>query len=1261
MVTVTNSSIINNGDNGVQIGGGASGNVIGPGNVVAYNGGHGIGVYNPDSLHNTITQNSIHDNDGMGIDLGDGGNTELAAPLITDFDQGGGIVTGTACPGCTVEVFSDSSDEGEVYEGQTAADGAGNFVFNKCAPLTGPHLTATATDMAGNTSEFSSPAVPPGPTISDVRTTNARDTSFTVSWITNVDATSEVHYGTDPANLDQVAYDDRGGETSDDTHYVTLLSLSPDTTYYFDVASWGTRDDNEGAHYMVTTGPTLEVPVSDTIYGQVFKEDETTPAEGTIVYITLFDDDQNGSPGQAALMSSLVDSSGYWYANLGNARTADLGDYFEYSASGDEMELEAQGASHGTASQTVDTANDSPAPSMVLGSIEPQIRRWVPVGVSGPSARHGHAMVYDPEGEVIVLFGGWDESGHRQNDTWEFNGSVWTHVIPDTSPPPRAFHSMVYDSARQRIVLFGGQSDGGTLDDTWEYYNDNWVKVLPTDHPTGRWSHAMAYDPHRGDRGKVVLFGGWDGVDSLNDTWEYDGETENWSKITIAPPIPSIRYNHAIVYNADRNRVMLFGGFDGNSLNSLNDSWEYDGSTWTLLGPCATPPARHGHRLVYNSNWHRVVLFGGRQSETIFLDDTWEYDGSTWTQILLATRPQPRSHCGLAYDSGRDQVVLFGGWDGWDGTPRFDDTWEYGPPMADLEISKTDNPDPVTAGGALTYTLAVTNTGPSDATGVTVTDTLPAGVTYVSATPSQGSPCNEAGGTIICNFDSIANGNNVAVTIVVTVHASTTGTLTNTAEITATTSDPDPNNNTTTEETAVEGVCIPGDCNGDGVVNAGDISACVLEIFDGDGIQPEDAPGGTFPGTPCCDSNQDGIIDAGDISCIVRIIFYGPGACSGGSNVKPTGQPVPLGQAVSLDGPALAIPDDVPASPAGSANVPVNYTANGHSISSVILSVDYDEEWLSFDATDGNGDGIPDTVTFNLPSAFNGSVTFDATDTDGELDFFMADLFPPLASLSDGEIVSIELDVGEAPGGTVTVVGFSQDPAASFGNTEGQSVPGTTDDGSVIIGGSADLVIVKADDPDPVMAGEVLTYTLSVTNTGPSNASGVIVTDTLPVGVTFESATPSQGSPCGEASGTVTCNLGTIASGHTATVTIAVIVDASVAGVLSNRADVAASTSDPDTGNNTATEDTTVEGCYDFDGDGQVDVDDVMRVASRWRTSCDNPDPDDDPGTPSYEARYDLDGDCDIDIVDIMIVVTHWGEICFPGSEAYHLNVSSEE
>ena len=79
---------------------------------------------------------------------------------------------------------------------------------------------------------------------------------------------------------------------------------------------------------------------------------------------------------------------------------------------------------------------------------------------------------------------------------------------------------------------------------------------------------------------------------------------------------------------------------------------------------------------------------------------------------------------------------------------------------------------------------------------------------------------------------------------------------------------------------------------------------------------------------------------------------------------------------------------------------------------------------------------------------------------------------------------------------------------------------------------AADLSLTSTDSPDPVLAGELVVYTLTAQNAGPDDATGVELTDTLPAGVTFDSATPSQGT-CSESSGTVTCALGTIADGPT--------------------------------------------------------------------------------------------------------------------------------
>jgi hypothetical protein len=146
---------LKNNGSGIWISEGATHNTIGPDNAIAYNGACGVEIRGADSIANTITRNSIHDNEHKGIQLLDGGNTELIAPLIIDFDLAAGTVAGGACPNCTVQIFSDDEDEGKVYEGQTAVNGIGTFVFTKSVPLSGPHLTATATDLGGNTSGFS--------------------------------------------------------------------------------------------------------------------------------------------------------------------------------------------------------------------------------------------------------------------------------------------------------------------------------------------------------------------------------------------------------------------------------------------------------------------------------------------------------------------------------------------------------------------------------------------------------------------------------------------------------------------------------------------------------------------------------------------------------------------------------------------------------------------------------------------------------------------------------------------------------------------------------------------------------------------------------------------------------------------------------------------------------------------------------------------------------------------------------------------------
>jgi uncharacterized repeat protein (TIGR01451 family) len=119
---------------------------------------------------------------------------------------------------------------------------------------------------------------------------------------------------------------------------------------------------------------------------------------------------------------------------------------------------------------------------------------------------------------------------------------------------------------------------------------------------------------------------------------------------------------------------------------------------------------------------------------------------------------------------------------------------------SDLGITKSDSRDPAPTGRNLTYALTVSNNGPDTASAAQVTDSLPPTVTFVSATPSQGS-CNESGGTVSCSLGTIANGASAAIDIV--VKPTVAGLITNTASVSSVASDPNPSNTSDSEVTSV--------------------------------------------------------------------------------------------------------------------------------------------------------------------------------------------------------------------------------------------------------------------------------------------------------------------------------------------------------------------------------------------------------------------------------------------------------------------------
>jgi len=126
-------------------------------------------------------------------------------------------------------------------------------------------------------------------------------------------------------------------------------------------------------------------------------------------------------------------------------------------------------------------------------------------------------------------------------------------------------------------------------------------------------------------------------------------------------------------------------------------------------------------------------------------------------------------------------------------------------PVADLAVTKTSSPTSVPIGGNITYTIKVTNNGPSPANGVTATDTLPPAIAFVfvSASASQGSCPPPASGKIVCAVGTLASGASATATVVITPSAAAMPSITNSVNVTSNQFDPNLSNNSASATTTV--------------------------------------------------------------------------------------------------------------------------------------------------------------------------------------------------------------------------------------------------------------------------------------------------------------------------------------------------------------------------------------------------------------------------------------------------------------------------
>ena len=507
-------------------------------------------------------------------------------------------------------------------------------------------------------------------------------------------------------------------------------------------------------------------------------------------------------------------------------------------------------------------------------------------------------------------------------------------------------------------------------------------------------------------------------------------------------------------------------------------------------------------------------------------------------------------------------------------------------PEADLSVTKTDGQTAAVPGQAVTYTIVVSNTGPSSVSGATVADTLPASLVNATWTcsASAGSSCTASGSGSINDTVDLLAGGTATYTLTATVSAGATGTLANTATVaSAGVSDPDLANNTATDtdtltpeadlsvtKTDGQTAAVPGEAVTYTIVvsSAGPSSVSGATVTD---TLPASLQSATWTcsasaGSSCTASGSGSINDTVDL-------------LAGGTATYTLTATVSAGATGTLANTATV----------ASAGVSDPDLANNTATDTDTLTPEAD---LSVTKTDGQTAAVPgEAVTYTIvvsntgPSSVTGATVADtlpaslvnatwtcsasagsscAASGSGSIN-------DTVDLLADGS-ATYTLTATVSAGATGTLVNTAT--VVSAGVSDPDLANNTATDTDTLTP-EADLSVTKTDGQTAAVPGEAVTYTIVVSSAGPSSVSGATVTDTLPA--SLQSATwtcsASAGSSCtASGSGSINDTVDLLANGS-ATYTLTATVSAGATGTLANTATVASlGASDPDLANNTATD-----------------------------------------------------------------------------------------
>ncbi|GMV31247.1 MAG: hypothetical protein AMXMBFR59_33720 [Rhodanobacteraceae bacterium] len=515
---------------------------------------------------------------------------------------------------------------------------------------------------------------------------------------------------------------------------------------------------------------------------------------------------------------------------------------------------------------------------------------------------------------------------------------------------------------------------------------------------------------------------------------------------------------------------------------------------------------------------------------------------------------------------------------------------------ADLSITKTDGVTTAPPGGSVTYTITASNPGPSDAPGTTVADTFPASLTCTwTCVGAGGGTCTAAGSGNISDTVNLPAGGSTTYTASCAVSAAATGTLSNTATVAApgSVTDPVPGNNAATDTDTLAASADLSITKTDGVTTAtpgGSVTYTITSSNAGPSNAAGTTVADTFPAS---------------LTCTWTCVGAGGGTCTaaGSGNISdtvnlPAGGSVTHTASCTIAGSASgSLANTATVAAPGGVTDPVPGNNAATDTDTLVASAD-----LSITKTDGvtsatAGGSVTYTITASNagPSAAPGTTvtdTFPASLTctwtcvgagGGTCTAAGSGNIADTANLPSGGSVTYTAACAIAAGATGSLSNTAT-VAAAAGITDPTPANNSATDVDAL-GASADLSITKTDGVTSATPGGNVTYTITASNAGPSNAPGTAVADTFPASLTCTwTCVGAGGGTCTAAGSGNIADTANLPSGGSVTYTASCAIAGSASGSLVNTATVTApgGVTDTNPGNNAATDTDTLAGSADL-------------------------------------------------------------------------------